>query len=67
MFSNYVNIIKEVAESAVVAHCRECGCNGCQLEYLDDCCGKLHTYFTDKILVVLAIEKVKEKANESKD
>lgn len=63
----YVDIIKEVAVSAVVVHCKECGCHGCQMEYLDDCCDKLQTYFTDKILVALAIERVKEKANESKD
>lgn len=63
----YIKIIKEVAKSAVVAHCKECSCSSCQMEYFDDCAAKLETYFVDNVLVALAIEIVKEKANESKD
>ena len=67
MLFKYVKIIKEVAKCCVVAHCKECACGGCEYRYFDDCTDKLETYFTDQILVALAIEKVKEKANESKD
>lgn len=64
---NNLDIIKEVAISAVTAHCKECGCYGCQLYSDDNCCNNLQTYFADQIIVALSIEIVKEKANESKD
>lgn len=67
MLLKYLDIIKDVSISAVTTHCKECACHGCPYKPFHDCTSKLQTDFTDKIILALAIEKVKERANESKD
>ena len=64
----YIPIIKEVAEEATNAYCLSTACANCEyVHFSNNCSNKCRTVFTERLVTALAIEKVKEKANESKD
>lgn len=64
----YIPIIKEVAEEATKVYCWSADCANCEYICLSsNCSNKCKTVFTEKLITALAIEIVKEKANESKD
>lgn len=64
---DHISIIKEVAEEAANIYCAESGCEYCEYQYYETCYSKLKTALVKTLITELAIEKVKEKANESKD
>lgn len=64
----YISIIKEVAEEATNAHCLSTACANCEyVHFSSNCSNKCNAVFVEKLVTALAIEIVKEKANESKD
>lgn len=64
---SYIGIIKEVAEEATNTYCAETGCAYCEFEFYETCHYKLKTTLVKTLITELAIERVKEKVNESKD
>lgn len=66
--TKYSPIIREVAEEATKLYCMSTRCATCEyVQFSSNCSNKCQTVFTEKFVTALAIEIVKEKANESKD
>ena len=65
--SDNLTIIKEVAEEAQGIYCYCADCTNCVYNNFKNCSYTYKNSLIDKIVTALAIERVKEKANESKD
>ena len=64
----YIPLIKEVSEEATNAYCLSVDCANCEyVHFNNNCHNKCRTVLAEKLVTALAIEIVKEKANESKD
>lgn len=63
----YIKIIDEMAVEAAHLYCEHTICGVCMFGHMTNCFEKCTGNFKQGIITALAVEKVKEKANESKD